>query len=32
LLFFKRISDGYDEEYAAALAESDGDEEYALFP
>src|SRR5881409_3954188 len=32
LLFFKRISDVYDEEYAAALAESDGDEEYALFP
>ncbi len=32
LLFFKRISDVYDEEYAAALAESDGDEEYARFP
>jgi type I restriction enzyme M protein len=32
LLFFKRISDVYDEEYAAALAESYGDEEYALFP
>jgi type I restriction enzyme M protein len=32
LLFFKRISDVYDEEYSAALAESDGDEEYALFP
>lgn len=32
LLFFKRISDVYDEEYATALAESDGDEEYALFP
>src|SRR6476659_8722795 len=32
LLFFKRISDVYDEEYAAALAESEGDEEYALFP
>ena len=32
LLFFKRISDVYDEEYAAALAESAGDEEYALFP
>src|SRR4051794_39863047 len=32
MLFFKRISDTYDEEYAAALAESDGDEEYALFP
>ena len=32
LLFFKRISDVYDEEYASALAESGGDEEYALFP
>ena len=32
LLFFKRISDVSDEEYAAALAESGGDEEYALFP
>jgi type I restriction enzyme M protein len=32
LLFFKRISDVHDEEYAAALAESDGDEEYAHFP
>ena len=32
LLFFKRISDVYDEEYVAALAESDGDEEYARFP
>lgn len=32
LLFFKRISDVYDEEYQAALKESDGDEEYALFP
>ena len=32
LLFFKRISDAFDEEYAAALAESAGDEEYALFP
>lgn len=29
ILFFKRISDVYDEEYADALAESDGDEEYA---
>ena len=29
LLFFKRISDVWDEEYAAALAESDGDEDYA---
>lgn len=32
LLFFKRISDVHDEEYAAALKESSGDEEYALFP
>src|SRR3954467_8630219 len=32
LLFFKRISDVYDEEIAAALAESDGDQQYALFP
>ena len=32
LLFFKRISDVFDEEYASALAESSGDEEYALFP
>ena len=32
LLFFKRISDVFDEEYAAALSESAGDEEYALFP
>jgi type I restriction enzyme M protein len=32
LLFFKRISDVHDEEYEAALSESAGDEEYALFP
>src|SRR3954464_14872488 len=32
LLFFKRISDVHDEEYAAALAEAGGDEEYAKFP
>ncbi len=32
LLFFKRISDVHDEEYAAALAEANGDEEYAKFP
>jgi type I restriction enzyme M protein len=32
LLFFKRISDVYDEEYAVALEESGGDEEYASFP
>ncbi len=31
LLFFKRISDVYDEEFANALAESDGDREYAAF-
>lgn len=31
LLFFKRISDVYDEEYEDALAESDGDLEYAAF-
>lgn len=29
LLFFKRISDVYDEEFNAALAESGGDKEYA---
>lgn len=32
LMFFKRISDVHDEEYAAALKEYDGDEESALFP
>lgn len=32
LLFFKRISDVYDEEYRVALEESDGDEEYASLP
>lgn len=32
LLFFKRLSDVHDEEYAAALAEFDHDEEAALFP
>lgn len=31
LLFFKRISDVYDEEFANALTESDGDLEYAAF-
>jgi len=31
LLFFKRISDVYDEEYELALKESDGDLEYASF-
>ncbi len=32
LLFFKRISDVYDEEYQVALAESGGDVEYAQLP
>lgn len=32
LLFFKRISDVYDEELAQALADSGGDAEYARFP
>lgn len=32
LLFFKRLSDVYDEEYSAALVESGGDEEFAHFP
>jgi type I restriction enzyme M protein len=31
LLFFKRISDVYDEEYQQALQESGGDQDYALF-
>ena len=31
LLFFKRISDVYDEEFQSALAESEGDVEYASF-
>lgn len=31
LMFFKRISDVYDEEFEIALAESDGDLEYAAF-
>jgi type I restriction enzyme M protein len=31
LLFFKRICDVYDEEYAQAMADSDGDMEYAEF-
>ncbi|MBP7850605.1 MAG: SAM-dependent DNA methyltransferase [Lentimicrobiaceae bacterium] len=31
LLFFKRICDVYDEEFERALAESDGDMEYAAF-
>ena len=32
LLFFKRISDAYDEETRLALEESGGDEAYASFP
>ena len=32
LLFFKRISDVYDEEYNNALNESNGDKEYAALP
>ena len=32
LLFFRRISDVYDEELAAALEESNGDIEFAHFP
>ncbi|GGF13958.1 type I restriction-modification system subunit M [Pseudoalteromonas elyakovii] len=31
LMFFKRISDVYDEEFENALAESDGDLEYAAY-
>jgi len=31
LLFFKRICDVYDEEYASAFKESDGDLKYASF-
>jgi type I restriction enzyme M protein len=32
LLFFKRVSDVYDEEYTIALEESEGDIEYANLP
>jgi type I restriction enzyme M protein len=32
LLFFKRISDVYDDEYSIALEESDGDKDYANLP
>ena len=32
LLFLKRLSDVFDEEYLAALEESDGDEDYASLP
>lgn len=31
LLFFKRLSDVYDEETVSALRESDGDQDFALF-
>jgi type I restriction enzyme M protein len=30
LLFYKRLSDVWDEDYAAALADSDGDTDYAI--
>lgn len=32
IMFFKRISDVYDDEYSRALEESGGDVEFALFP
>ena len=32
MLFFKRISDVYDEEYLTALKDSDNDQDYAEFP
>jgi len=32
LMFFKRLSDVYDEEYEGALKESGGDEDYASYP
>jgi type I restriction enzyme M protein len=32
LLYYKRLSDTWDEEYQAALEESSGDEEYARLP
>ena len=32
ILFFKRVSDVYDEEIQSALEESNGDKEYAVFP
>jgi type I restriction enzyme M protein len=31
-LFFKRLSDVYDEEYQIALKESNGGKEYAALP
>ena len=32
LLFFKRLSDVYDEETVTALRDSGGDQDFALFP
>src|SRR5438552_10710819 len=32
LLFFKRVSDAYDEEFQQAFDESGGDQDYATFP
>ena len=32
LLFYKRLCDVFDEETRIALAESDGDEQFSLFP
>ena len=32
LMFFKRMSDVYDDEYEKALSESSGDTEYASYP
>ena len=32
LLFFKRLSDVYDEEFKLALEESEGDQDYAALP
>src|SRR6058998_2074070 len=32
LLFYKRLCDVFDEETQTALAESDGDEQFSLFP
>lgn len=32
LLFYKRLCDVFDEEMQTALAESDGDKEFAAFP
>jgi type I restriction enzyme M protein len=32
LLFFKRVSDAYDEEFRQALDESGGDQDYASYP